>query len=346
MIRLRPVQKEDLTTLLELGKVPGFFNLPSEPDALMSRIEQSQRSFEGLEPVLERRRFIFVAEENQKVLATAMVASQHGTASSPHFYFQVGQEQRYSSTINTGFIHGTLEMKLDMDGPSELGGLVVDPELRRDPRKIGKLISMVRFQYVAMHPKSFRERFIAELLPPLTEEGTSPLWEAIGRRFTNMDYWEADQLCSKNKEFVLSLFPEGKIYTTFLSADAREAIGKVGKNTLPAVHMLTRIGFTYRHQVDPFDGGPHYWAETKDILPVQETQAGAFSGTALQADVEGAQFGLIASEKKGFQSVAGYWNLQGDGKIQIVDHVEAASKEIVKILDIELGDSLWVTPLR
>lgn len=87
-----------------------------------------------------------------------------------------------------------------------------------------------------------------------------------------MDYWEADQLSQKNKDFILSLFPSGKIYTTFLPAEARNAIGKVGKETEPVLHMLTKIGFKYRGHVDPFDGGPHLLATVDEILPVNKAQ--------------------------------------------------------------------------
>ena len=34
--------------------------------------------------------------------------------------------------------------------------------------------------------------------------------------------------------------------------------------------MLEGIGFKYTNEVDPFDGGPHYRANLKDIKPVKE----------------------------------------------------------------------------
>jgi arginine/ornithine N-succinyltransferase beta subunit len=38
-------------------------------------------------------------------------------------------------------------------------------------------------------------------------------------------------------KFIFSLFPSGKIYTTFLAAEARNAIGKVGKETEPVLQL-------------------------------------------------------------------------------------------------------------
>ena len=102
-------------------------------------------------------------------------------------------------------------------------------------------------------------------MPPFDEEGKSLLWEAIGRRFLNMDYYEADKLSRKNKEFILGLFPAENIYCTLLSPQARNVIGEVGESTIPVKKMMESIGFQYAHEVDPFDGGPHYKARQGDI---------------------------------------------------------------------------------
>ena len=116
-------------------------------------------------------------------------------------------------------------------GPTEIGGLIVSPEYRKKPERLGLLISYVRFLYIAMHRDWFRDELLAELLPPLEPDGTSHLWNALGRKFTDMTYAEADRLSKKNKEFVKGLFPEGPIYATLLPEDAQSVIGKVGAQT-------------------------------------------------------------------------------------------------------------------
>ena len=257
MILLREIQERDLASLERLAQIPGFINLQNDRDFLSEKIQRSQASFrsapsragEMAESGGDDSKYIFVAEdlETGAIVGTSMIAAQHGTEDEPHFYFEVGSEEKYSKSIGTGFIHGTLKLKQDTDGPSEIGGLVIDPMYRNSEARLGRQISFVRFLYLAMNRERFRKNILAELLPPLNKKGQSPLWEAIGRRFTNMDYWEADELCQKNKEFIFSLFPSGKIYTTFLPADARNAIGKVGKDTEPVLHMLKKIGFRYRN---------------------------------------------------------------------------------------------------
>jgi len=111
-------------------------------------------------------------------------------------------------------------------------------------------------------------------MPPLDKDGNSPLWEAIGRRFMNMDYQDADILSRNNKEFIFSLFPSGIIYQTLLPVEARNSIGKVGEETKPVKKMLESIGFKYTMEVDPFDGGPHYRAKKSEILPIKNLMSG------------------------------------------------------------------------
>src|SRR6185503_735771 len=130
------------------------------------------------------------------------------------------------------------------------GGLLVDKGYRRRPEKLGKQISLVRFLYMAIHPERFEAKVLCELTPPLTEEGRSEFWEALGRRFTGLPYQEADLLSQKNKEFIQSLFPEEDIYLTLLNSKARLVLGRVGEETRPAQHLLEKIGFQYLNEVD------------------------------------------------------------------------------------------------
>jgi arginine N-succinyltransferase len=85
-----------------------------------------------------------------------------------------------------------------------------------------------------------------------------------------MEYVDADILSRSNKEFILSLFPADTIYLTLLPIEARNAVGKVGEETIPVKKMLESIGFKYTNEVDPFDGGPHYRAQLKDIKPIKD----------------------------------------------------------------------------
>lgn len=273
MFILRAAEQKDLDDLYELSQLVTFINLPPDRDLIEKKVISSLQAFQTPSKDLSENYYLFVLEdlEEQKVIGASMIHAQHGTEDEPHFFLTVGQENKFSTTINTGFIHGTLKLGLDYDGPTEIGGLILNPEYRKNDHKLGKQLSFVRFMYMSLYPQHFKEMIHSELMPPFDKEGRSPLWEAIGRRFMNMEYHDADVLSRSNKEFILSLFPSDTIYETLLPIDARNAIGMVGTDTLPVKKMLEKIGFSYTNEVDPFDGGPHYRARLKNIKPVQES---------------------------------------------------------------------------
>lgn len=276
MFILRSVQPNDLKDLYKLSNIMTFINLPPDEDIISSKIDSSIKSFHNPSKRLWENYYIFVLEDHEKgeILGVSMIHAQHGTDQEPHFYLTVGQEAKFSQTINTGFVHGTLKLGLDSNGPTEIGGLILNPEYRGHQEKLGKQLSFVRFLYMANNPERFKSTIHSELMPPLDKYGNSPLWEAVGRRFFNMNYHEADILSRNNKEFILSLFPSENIYQTLLPMEARESIGKVGKETEPVKRMLENIGFKYMFEVDPFDGGPHYRCEMNNIKPIKDKIVG------------------------------------------------------------------------
>lgn len=270
MFILRSVALSDLEDLYDLSGRVFFINLPHDKSIITEKIKNSIECFDHPSNDLAENHYLFVVEDTDRnqVIGVSMIHAQHGTEKEPHFFLRVSSEHKYSQTINTGFVHGTLRLGIDTNGPTEIGGLVVNPDYRGHSEKIGKQISFIRFLYMAMYKDRFKEMVHSELMPPLDDKGNSPLWEAIGRRFMNMDYQEADKLSRSNKEFILSLFPSNNIYMTLLPYDARNSIGKVGPDTLPVKNMLEKIGFTYTGEVDPFDGGPHYRCKLLNIKPI------------------------------------------------------------------------------
>lgn len=276
MFILRAVKEDDLDDLFELSQMVKFINLPPDRDIIQNLISSSLKTFKSPDKKKSKNYYLFclVNADDNKVVGASMIHGQHGTDEEPHFFLKVGQEQKYSETISTGFIHGTLKIDYEPNGYTEIGGLVLHPDLRGHKEKLGKQLSFVRFLYMAHNKSLFTSEIHSELMPPLDKDGNSPLWEAIGRRFTNMDYHDADVLSRRNKEFILSLYPSEVIYTTLLPVEARDAIGNVGKDTMPVKKMLESIGFKYTKEVDPFDGGPHYRAKLEEIDPVKNMFTG------------------------------------------------------------------------
>jgi arginine N-succinyltransferase len=272
MYTLRSADLNDLDDLYELSQLMLFINLPPDREIIRSKIESSIRAFTKPSNSLWKNYYLFVLEDVKagKIIGASMIHAQHGTEDEPHYFFSVSQENKFSKTLNTGFIHGTLKLGLDTNGPTEIGGLILHPAFRKSDKKLGKQLSYVRFLFMGMNKNCFKENIHSELMPPFDNEGHAPLWEAIGRRFLNMEYHDADILSRSNKEFILSLFPADTIYLTLLPIEARNAVGKVGEETIPVKKMLENIGFKYTNEIDPFDGGPHYRANMKEIKPIKE----------------------------------------------------------------------------
>lgn len=310
MFLLRSARTSDLDELYRLSTLVQFINLPADRDLIKKKLATSEKSFKNPSKNLAENYYFFVLENltTNKLAGASMIHAQHGTPEGPHFYLKVGQEHKFSQTLNTGFIHGTLKFGIETNGPTEIGGLVLDPELRGHPDKLGKQISFVRFLYIGIHPDQFRPEIHSELMPPLDADGNSPLWEAIGRRFLNMDYHEADRLSRNNKEFITTLYPTDTIYQTLLPAIARDAIGKVGDETLPVKKMLEKIGFQYTQEVDPFDGGPHYRAKQEDILPLKKLRQAPLSFRASKNNLL-PHILSIPAEKDDFRAILvyGFW---------------------------------------
>lgn len=293
---IRGATPDDAPQMMELARHLNTVNLPHDAESVAEILDLSMRSFSGALKDPRRREFVFVLEDlaAQRIIGTSKILAQLGRRDAPYIFLDVIVEEKYSQTLDRHFVHTVLKLGHSYEGPTEIGGLIVLPEFRLVAERVGMMISYVRFLFMAMHRGQFRNEVVAELLPPLLPDGTSHLWEALGRKFTDMSYSEADRLSKRNKEFIKSLFPSGDIYVSLLPTDAQEVIGKVGRETRGVEKMLRRIGFQYCNRIDPFDGGPHFRAATDEILLVRRTH----KGPARPVDAFEGQRALVATDLK------------------------------------------------
>lgn len=268
---LREATPTDAPAILRLARLLDSINLPTEKSDLTALIQRSHQSFRGKLKAWQSGMYLFVLEEaaTKKIAGTAMIIAKHGTPASPHYYLEMATDQRYSKTLKTMFRHTYLTLRRNIDGPTEVGGLIVDPTFRQHPAKIGKQLSFIRFLYLAMHPERFEDEVIAEMMPPLTDSKESIFWECYGKRVTGLDFRAADKLSTKDKEFIETLFPSIPIYTCMLPLEVQEQIGQVGASSQGAVHLLEKIGMRFLRHVDPFDAGPYYGARIQDVTLVK-----------------------------------------------------------------------------
>ncbi|MCA9700686.1 MAG: arginine N-succinyltransferase [Myxococcales bacterium] len=278
-----PRDEEDI---LALAGHLDTVNLPPDRGFIRELLARSQASFAGgSNPEIfdPERRFLFVLEApNGEVVGTSMIHAQHGTRHEPHVFFRVTEEERFAELVlaeerrEVHMVHKMLQLGLTYQGPTEIAGLVMRPDMRKHPHKLGRLLSLGRFLYIAAHRERFRDRMLAELLPPL-ERGPfgrthSRLWDVLGGRFTNLTYTEADRLSAEDKEFIWRLFPASAVHVSLLPREVQDIIGQVGPETVGAMRLLQSVGFIDSGKVDPFDGGPHWEANTDEVSLVREAQ--------------------------------------------------------------------------
>jgi arginine N-succinyltransferase len=335
-----PSDEEDL---LRVAHHLNTVNLPDDRDAIRGILDQSQRSFTGQIKDPKRREYVFVLIDRAKdeLIGTSMIIAQLGRRDAPYIYLDVIDEERYSATLDRHFKHTTLSIGYSYNGPTEIGGLILQPDYRKVPEQLGLFISYVRFLYLKMHRDLFRDEVLAELLPPLEPDGTSHLWDALGRHFTGLTYAEADRLSKKNKEFIRGLFPEGTIYASLLPQQAQDVIGKVGAPTRGVEKMLRRIGFRYAERVDPFDGGPHFTALMDEVSLVQRTRKLRLTRAAAGEPVSKrrALIGVDLAESPHFRSVwTTFLPLGEDAGV-----IEAAAADLLGVAE---GGEAWVLPLE
>lgn len=331
----------DTEELFELSAHLNTVNLPRNRPHIERLLKHSEASFRGrVKPAHRKLVFLLKDLEAGHAVGTSTIVAQLGRRDAPYIYFDVTSEEKYSRSLDRHFFHTVLRIGFSYVGPTELGGLVVHPAHRGSRLKLGLLISFVRFLFIAMHPDLFRDQLLAELLPPLEPDGTSHLWEALGRRFTNMSYAEADLLSSTDKAFVRDLFPSGAIYATLLSPEAQAVIGKVGVQTRGVEKMLRRVGFRYAERIDPFDGGPHFIADRAEVGPIKQARSLTLeTAPELSASAERALLGLDLDRAPHFRAIVAPVERSGNAVRMVAAdaaRLEAAPGQTLGVLPLPL----------
>jgi arginine N-succinyltransferase len=344
---LRPVASEDLDDLLELAAQLDSVNLPSDREFLAERIARSQRSFAmaaGRERGDWRRcEYTFVLEDlaARRCVGTSLILAKQGRPEAPYYWLEVSSEERWSPELRKRFVHKKLRLRSTVDGPTEVGGLILDPAYRGHANKCGKALSIVRFAFISAHPERFERQLIAEMLSPFDANGRNRLWDAFGAKFTGLPYREADHLSARTKQFISDLFPEDPVYVTLFPEEVQKVIGEPAESAKAAVRILEKIGFQPLNQVDPFDGGPYYGAARDAVVSVRERRELVLPGRPSPGELDelGAEhpLALLSTEVGGaFRAIV--VPLGADG-------APVVSAERREIMRVRSGDRVSVTPL-
>jgi arginine N-succinyltransferase len=375
---IRQAKQDDVPTLAKLARLVYFINLPPDERIVAEKVQHSQACFRrlasgwprGLRRVdqanasAKRRRsggpsgfthiehesdmFMFVVEDTQigEVVGTSQVRAHQGGPGSPNWSFKISERSFRSESLGLGTTHKTGQLYGDETGPTELGGLVLQPSYRGNPFRPGRLVSFVRFHLMGLHRPAFSDRIIAEMMPPVTPEGDNTFWDAFGRKFIPVKYAEADRFCQHNRKFISELLPKEEIYLTLFPLEVQNAVGVVSRETIPARRSLESLGFSYRGFVDPFDGGPHLEAQTDQVSLIKETVRTKGVTPGPGAIRRGGSSGLTPTP-------AIVSHLTQDGEFRAIETMiewdgsapAQLSREAMATLQASTGASIGITPM-
>jgi arginine N-succinyltransferase len=341
---LRPVEKRDLHDLVALARQLDSMNLPADPEVLERQIHASLASLRlGAHELRTGRAdhvYVFMLEDSEagRCVGSSQILAKHGSPESPHYWLEVSAEERHSGDLGRRFVHTKLRLRSSEDGPTEIGGLILDPSYRRHPGKWGKALSIVRFAYMSAHPERFEREVIAEMLSPFEAPGQNLLWDAFGARFTGLTFREADHLSARSKRFIADLFPRDPVYVSLFPEPVQAMIGTPGETAKAAVRILESVGFRYLNQVDPFDGGPYYGAARDAISSVRDRRELVLPCLPEEgsAEMEGPLALLSAEAALGFRATVVPLSPNG---------APVVSRECREALGVKAGDRVAVTPL-
>ena len=270
---VRAARAGDLGFLLDLAASvgSGMTTFPADPDVVAAKLDASLRTFAGRADAAEAQ-YLLVMEDLESG-AVVGVAALYPSVGAPYgfFSYKVSRLVHRSRSLARGLDIELLTLANDYTGATEVGTLIIRPELRGTGA--ARFLARSRYMLLAAFPHLFAPRVMAEMRGWQDEAGGSPFWRAVGERFFHMDFDAADRLSAvAGAEFIAELMPKHPIYCALLPEDAREAIGRPHRSSAPAMAMLLDEGFRYENHVDVFDAGPQVHADRDRIRTVAESR--------------------------------------------------------------------------
>jgi arginine N-succinyltransferase len=133
------------------------------------------------------------------------------------------------------------------------------------------------------------------------------------------------------------LFPDDPIHLELLPDDVQAIIGQVGEDTRAVEKMLRRIGFEYAQQIDPFDGGPHFIANTDDITVIKDAREVEVGAADANAERKWAIVGLeTPGMRPQFRAIGERVQPLENGAVGLTDDARQR-------LGIEVGQKVWLS---
>lgn len=270
---IRPIRADDFSALqqIALESGHGFTSLPLCDDQLSNKIKVAQASVNKADAQHKNGSYLFVLEdsETKEILGTTGIEAAVGV-SSPLYHYRLSTIKQRSTRLGINRSIHTLNLCNDYHGATEICTLFLREAYRNG--FAGRLLSKIRFLFMAQHPQRFSSRIIAEMRGVSDQQGNSPFWHWLQAHFFNIEFSEAVHLVGiGDKQFIAELMPVHPIYVSLLSQAAQAVIGQPHDNTVPALRLLQQEGFNHRGYVDLFDAGPTVEAQLNEISSVKNS---------------------------------------------------------------------------
>jgi len=337
MLVVRPSTFVDLTGIERLlnDTDARVTTLPKERDKLSEKISESDDAFRVAIDGEGPASFLFVLEdsETRELQGTSGIDAEAGNGY-PFFNYRLDEVVHASHHLNISSKVPVLFLSHELTGRTLLRSFSINPDFRDSDGF--DLLSRARFMFMAANPDRFNQEIIVEIQGIFDDKGVCPFWDAVGRKFFDLDFLTADYYCSmKSKTFMSELIPQHPVYVPLLPD---EAAGNIAKNH-PAANricqLLYREGFHQSKFIDPFDGGP----VLKGQLQYTHTFRNIRFKKAKPSDVVGGMKYLISNQsQQDFRCVIG---TLVDG---IGDTIRI-SLEVAHALNVRDGDAIAYSPL-
>ena len=337
---LRPATLNDHQAVLALARQAGFgmTSLPPDEAVLREKIEASVASFSGKYPKPGQESFFFVLEDQDNgghIAGTCGIKARIGL-SQPFYSYKLTTITQVSTQLDIFSKQTMLQVTNDLTGATEVGALFLEPSYRRD--RIGKMMSLARFLFIAAFPNYFADQVIAEMRGVHDIDGNSPFYNALPKKFFQMNFAKADYTnATQGNQFINDLMPKYPIYLSLMPKSAQQVVGQVNSASEPAKLMLERQGFKYTGYIDIFDGGPTLVSDRSAIHVVASSKVGKVVSIS-ELSEETDKFMVSNDQFSGFRCALGRVFVTPEGGISI-------TPRLARRLGVNLGDGVRYYPV-
>ncbi len=234
----------------------GITTLPADRNILLDKLTRSAQAFASADDSSGEEIYLFVVEDLEagRVIGTSGIAASAGFADRFYSYRNEMIVHASAALGASNRIH-TLHLCHDLTGFTLLTSFYIEPGYENTLAP--QLLSRARLLFLAEFAERFSDRIAAESPGLSDDNGRCPFWDAVGRRFFDMDYPQIERITGgRNKAFIAELMPQSPIYVPLLPEAAQWAIGQLHPVGDLPFSILLDEGFDTETYVDIFDGGP------------------------------------------------------------------------------------------